>query len=229
MSLSFLDLLFPKRCVFCGKIDSYLCPLCLKKIRFCQFQVCPVCQKASITGAVHPRCRTKYSLDGLTSISQFEGPVKAAIKKIKYKWVADLAEDLVGIVLENLWKEKWLPDDKFTIISVPLSPRREKWRGFNQSALLGKILAQKLELEFNGQILKKIKDTKPQVELSADERKKNLNEAFKVVDKSQVFGKSFLLVDDMVTTGSTLRNCASTLKRAGAKKVWALTLARSAR
>ena len=222
-----MDLLFPKRCVSCGQIGSYLCPGCLKKIRFCQFQACPVCQRSSITGATHPRCQTKYSLDGLVSVSHFEGPVKAAIKKIKYKWVADLAEDLVGIILENLWKAKWLPQDEFIIVPVPLSPKRERWRGFNQSALLGKILAQRLELKFNGQILKKIKDTKPQVELSADERKKNLNGVFKVTAKDQVLGRSFLLVDDMVTTGSTLRNCASTLKRAGAGKVWALTLARS--
>ena len=225
--MNLLDLLFPKRCVSCGQVGSYLCSECLKKVKFCQFQICPVCRKPSITGAVHSKCRTRYSLDGLTSISQFEGPVRSAIKKIKYKWVADLADELVGIVLENLWKEKWLPDDKFTIVSVPLSPRREKWRGFNQSSLLGKILAQKLELEFNEQILVKIKDTKPQVELKARQRKENLNGAFRVFDKMQVLGESFLLIDDMTTTGSTLRNCASTLKRAGARKIWALTLARS--
>jgi len=83
---------------------------------------------------------------------------------------ADLADEPIGILLEGLWRGKWLPSDKFAGIPAPLNSGREKLRGFNQPTLLGKILDQKFEFCFDGQILVKIKDTELQVELKAKER-----------------------------------------------------------
>jgi len=227
MSLSFLDLLFPKRCVSCNRLGSYLCHQCLSKIKFVEYQICPTCQRPSITGATHPKCQTKYSLDGLISITKFEGPIRIAIHKLKYKWISDLGETLVSLILDNLWKQKALPADKFTVVPVPLAPKREHWRGFNQAALLGKIIAQKLEFDFSDSLIIKIKETKPQVELKARERRDNVAGVFKVGVKEEAEDGNFLLVDDMTTTGATLRSCGLVLKRTGALKVWALTLARS--
>ncbi len=223
-----LDLVFPKRCVSCGKIGQYFCQNCKSKIRFVENQICPVCQKPTITGATHFRCWTKYSLDGLISAVYYTGPTRTAIHKLKYRWVFSIAEDLVNLITSKINFKNLFPKEKFALIPIPLHPKREAERGFNQAEKLAKILAQKLDWQINTAILKRIKNTKPQTELPAKNRRKNVIGAFKVTRPSGVFGTNFILVDDLATTGSTLKSAGLTLKRAGAVKVWGLTFARTA-
>ena len=228
MTNFFLDLLFPRRCVSCQKFGDYICQVCVKKIKFLKNQFCPVCVRSSISGATHPKCATHYSIDGLISLAEFSGPARAAIIKLKYKLVSDLAAKLVNLTVDNLWRQSYLPEVKFILVPVPLHCQRENWRGFNQAAEIGKKLAEKLNLEYGEDYLIRVKNTKPQVDLDAKLRKKNVVGAFKVVNRRRVKNKNFLIVDDMVTTGATIKNCASCLKRAGARQVWGLTFARTA-
>jgi len=186
----------------------------------------------AIGGAVHPLCNKRYSLDGLWSLGVYKDSLRSAIQKLKYRFVADTAEELVDLMV-NYWA-KYTPQffeeikregpEKWVIVPVPLHPKRQRFRGFNQSALLGKILALKMGLRYE-EVLKRIKYTKPQVGLKGWERKKNISGSFSLT-KSSVLGPNVLLFDDVWTTGSTLKECCYVLKRGGAKKVWAITLAR---
>ena len=111
------------------------------------------------------------------------------------------------------------------VVPVPLYWFRENQRSFNQSALVGKLLADKLGLKYL-EALKRTKYTKPQVKLKSADRRQNIRNAFAFDSRFSTLASNVILVDDVWTTGSTLRECTYILKRAGAKKVWALTLAR---
>lgn len=224
-----LDFLFPKRCVSCGKIGEYICGDCLGKIQFVQNQICPVCQRPSITGATHYRCSTKLSLDGQISAANYLGPVRAAIHKLKYRWVFDIANDLVALINSKINLKKFFPDKKFLLLPIPLHPKRQADRGFNQSEKLAKVLGKILDFKLADKVLTRTKHTKPQTNLPAVERRKNVAGVFKVTDTKKVKGKNFILVDDLVTTGSTLKSAGVALKRAGAASVWGLTFARTQR
>lgn len=122
---------------------------------------------------------------------------------------------------ENLW---WGTD---AIIPVPLHPKKEKERGFNQAQLLGRELAKRKQIELIEDRLVKVNRTPPQTSLEAKEREKNLKGAFQVKNGEKIKGKVVLLVDDVFTTGSTLQECSLALRKAGALEVRALTVAQA--
>lgn len=227
-----LDFLFPKTCINCGKFGSYLCADCIKEIRQTEL-VCPFCERPSLGGVVHAVCKRRFGLDGLWSLGIYEGALRKAIQKLKYRWVSEVAKELINITLEYWVKNPPILLDKikkdqgknWIITSVPLYPSRQKWRGFNQSELLAKLFANKLGLKYEN-TLKRIRNTKPQMKLLASERKRNIKNAFELAVSNQLSDVSILLIDDVWTTGSTLKECCYVLKRGGAKIVWALTIAR---
>jgi competence protein ComFC len=226
-----LELIFPKRCAGCGRFGSYFCRECIGAIYQADL-VCPDCDKPAIGGACHPLCHKRYGLDGLWSLGIYQNPLKLAIKKLKYRLVRDFAEVLVDLMIEYwarfqplFFKELKNQGQNWLVVPVPLHPKRQKWRGFNQSALLGRILAEKLGLKYQ-ETLKRVRYTKPQAELKGWERKKNIRNAFALDSNNKLAASNCLLIDDVWTTGSTLKECCSVLKRAGAKKIWAITLAR---
>lgn len=225
-----LDFLFPRRCLGCGKWGQYFCQKCLKKIKLIERQICPICKKPAVKGKTHPRCQTKYSLNGLISIFVYEGIIKEAISKLKYEFITDLAEELIELSVEHLsnHKSSIINLKSSVLIPVPLHVRRQRWRGFNQAEFLGKILARKLGWHVRMDVLIRHKYTRPQVNLKGRERRKNIRGAFKISPNSKflIRNSRFIIFDDVWTTGSTLRECGQVLKRAGAKEVWGLTLAR---
>src|SRR3989338_3950331 len=118
-----LDLLFPRRCVNCGKLGRYFCKNCLNKIQLFEKSICPICAKPAIDGATHPRCKTKYGIDGIFILSHYTGPLRQAIHLLKYKFVSDLSEELIDLLV------KYCPSiySKYDLlIPVPLHPKREK-------------------------------------------------------------------------------------------------------
>lgn len=223
-----LDFLFPRRCLGCGQWGKYFCQNCLKEIKPLEKQVCPVCEKPAVSGKTHSKCQTKYSLDGLTSIFLYEGVIKEAITKLKYKFVTDLAEELIALGVKHL-PSPIIHHTSYILVPVPLHPRRRRWRGFNQAELLGKMLAEKFNWQVQTDILLRHRHTKPQIKLKPKERKQNIRGAFRINPKTIYNLKPnayYLLFDDVWTTGSTLRECGQVLKRAKLKQVWGLTLAR---
>ena len=228
-----LDIFFPKLCVGCGKWGSYFCPKCVGNILQGDL-VCPNCERPAIGGAVHPLCRGRWKLDGLWSLGIYQGSLREAIKQLKYGRVRGLAETLVDILVEYWAKFQPFVLDQikknrgvgWVVIPVPLHWWRSNDRGFNQSSLIGQILSKKLGLYYcDG--LKRIRYTKSQIKLKGQQRKQNIFNAF-AISPNILISKfpNILLLDDVWTTGSTLRECCYVLKRNGAKKVWAITLAR---
>ncbi len=184
-------------------------------------------------GQTHLICRKKFGLDGLWSLGIYRNPLRQAIRQLKYGKVSNLATVLADIIL-NYWV-KYQPfildqinKDKgveWVVVPVPLHWWRGNSRGFNQSALIGQILSKKLGLDYYD-ALKRIRYTKPQVRLKGKDRHQNIRNAFSLDSRLLTLDSNVLLLDDVWTTGSTLKECCYVLKRNGAKKVWALTLAR---
>jgi len=230
--MGILDFLFPRKCLGCGRTGGYFCPNCLNLVSLERERICPVCEKPAIGGKTHNRCFTSFSLDGLTSVFSYKGVIKEGIVRLKYHFVSDVASDLVEIFLgfcgEDERFSSFCLKEKPVLIPIPLYAGRERWRGFNQSALLGKMIAENLGIGFLPNLLIRSKNTKPQVKLREKERQKNIIGAFTISPNYQlpIANYSILLFDDVWTTGATLREAASVLKKAGAKNVWGLTLAR---
>ena len=172
-------------------------------------------------------------MDGLWFLGVYDKPLKPAIQKLKYKWITELAGILTNIMIEYWAKNQPLILDQikkdrgenWIVVPVPLHKRRQNWRGFNQSALLAKLLAHKLGLRYEDCLIR-TKHTKPQMSLKSVDRKLNIRNAFVLNTKYDIQNSKVLLIDDVWTTGSTLKECTSILKRNKAKTVWGLTIAR---
>lgn len=221
--MGILDFVFPKNCLGCNRSGVYICPACMSKVRVLR-PVCPYCERPSIDGFTHPKCAKKYGLDGLISLWKYEGVVKKAIWAIKFKYATEVGEELSGICAENL--RNILPSGYGfeAVVPIPIHWHRQNVRGFNQSQLIGKVVARQLGWKFEPDLLIKKLPTASQVDIPVSERKRNLRGVFEI--KGTHVPASAVLFDDVFTTGSTLKEAAKTLKRAGVKKVWGLTLAR---
>jgi len=229
--LDFLaTLIFPKRCIRCKKSGEYICDNCFATISFLQFQVCGICQKGSIDGMTHPKCRTAYGIDGIISSIEYKGIVKKLLYQFKYKpYLSDLKTILGKLFYEGLIQqeafEKFVSKENVVITAVPLHKSRERSRGYNQSELLAKELSISLKIPYHKLLIRE-KQTKPQFELKKEERKKNILGAFSLNPKLKTQNlKNIILVDDITTTGATLRECAKILKQSGVSKVLGVTLA----
>jgi ComF family protein len=153
----------------------------------------------------------------------FEGPIRHAIHSLKYyRNVAlgdVLARDLVTYVRELGWQVDM-------VVPVPLGRQRMKERGYNQAGLLAMPVSFVQNWYYSPQAVTRIRETRSQVGLSEMERKENISGAFRA-EPGRVSGKMILLMDDVTTTGATMAACSEALKKAGAKAVYALTLARA--
>jgi len=222
-----LDGLFPIRCLGCGKFDEWICTDCHSTLPILTQQHCPICKKhVTINGIVCPKCHetTKDSFDGVFVASYYHDKLlKKSIHYYKYRFVRNLSEPLSLLLAQALQNSTLSAPD--IIIPVPLHKRRHRWRGFNQANDLA--LALNLQISVITDILVRVRYTVPQVRMkNKNKRQENLNNAFALKDSSQIIGKDILLIDDVMTTGVTLTECARVLKSAGAKTVFCLVLAR---
>lgn len=220
----FLDLIFPKRCVNCGKFGSFVCTQCSEKIKPVKTQVCPKCGKISDLGKWCSGCKGKSNLTGIIVGSVYRvGPTKEMIHYLKYNNVKELAKPLADMLIDQLIDED-LPTN-IIITSVPLHKKRYLERGYNQSEIIAKTVAKKLGLTYLN-LLERIKYTESQVKLKGAQRRGNLDGAFLLKKGIEVGSKTVLLVDDVSTTGTTLEECAKVLRSGGARRVYGLVVAR---
>jgi competence protein ComFC len=215
-----LNLLYPKFCVNCHRFGSYLCADCQDRIEFLQLQYCPGCKFVSKRGLIHKWCRAKSRLDGTQSLTHYKGPIRKLIHFVKYKHSYSLVADVLPQFLKNVSLEF---DPDMVIVPIPLSKERLQLRGFNQSEVIATVLAKTFGEKVSLNVLTRVKNTTTQTSLTRADRILNLKDAFSA--RETVKGKSFLLVDDVWTTGSTLNEAAKELKRKGAKRVYAFTVA----
>ncbi len=151
----------------------------------------------------------------------YDGPVAAAVKRLKF------GRQMAYLPLMQSWLKapacRELAAVAELLVPVPLHPRRLKARGFNQALLLAQAFD---EAPVARDALVRVRHTVPQVKLNPKERRDNVKGAFAVPNPARVKGKSILLVDDLFTTGATVKECARVLRRAGARRVEVLTVAR---
>lgn len=219
--MNLFDFIFPKKCVSCGRYGAYICPECLSKIESIQHAVCPICQRQAIGGKTHPGCHNRYALDGLVVGFRYKGPIKLAISKIKYRWIWDIAYTVIDLLSERIWKFN-IPEE-FVLVPIPLHAKRKNWRGFNQAELICQILGKKFGCRTENFLKRKV-ETKTQVGLTRDERKKNIKNAF-ALNSAVIGGKTIILVDDVYTTGATMTEACRVLKLGGAGVVWGMAIA----
>ena len=228
--MSLLDFIFPRRCVNCRKIGSYICPDCFSFIKFHEQGICIVCQRQAIGGLTHPVCRTRYTPDGTFSSLVYKGIVKKLVYKFKYNSnLTDLKNTLIDLFYEGLiQKEAFYKalSTESVLIPIPIHRSRMRKRGYNQSEILASGLAKKLGLEVIN-CLERFRDTKTQVGLKKEEREENVKGAFRIKKpESRIKNlKIVFLVDDVVTSVATLKEAAKILKKAGVGKVYCITLA----
>ena len=212
-----LDLFFPVECLGCRVGGAWLCEKCFRSLKFTD---------------------KKYNLStpDLTELfmaGDYNAPLLAdLIKKFKFHPLPELGPFLSrflimfwsGISFQRTEFSLLESQPKILVIPVPLSPKRKRWRGFNQA----EIIAAPFSRYFNYQLclnLKRVKHQAPQSSLNEAERATNVQGAFRW-DGSGLDGQSLILIDDIATTGATLNECARTLKKAGAGRIYGLALAK---
>ena len=231
--MDILDFIFPKFCVNCKKLGSYLCENCFTYLSFDAKSFCLVCGNPSFNGLTHPVCLGKYTIDGAFSGLNYNQTVKRLVHRFKYDpYIFDLRGFLAEFMFESIIQietfNRILQQDPFSVlVPIPLYGAKFRRRGYNQAEVLARELAPRLNLSMLDP-LQRIKNTHSQVGLKEKFRKENIAGAFCVKENfsKDLKGKTIFLVDDVLTTGATLLEGANVLKRAGAKTVFGLTLAR---
>lgn len=218
-----LDLLFPPRCVACGRGGSFLCGACLARATPVPEPQCDLCGQPIAGGPLCVRCaESPVAGGGLRSAFVYAGPVQTAVRALKYHNMRVVAPALGAAMARRLATWNIVPD---RIVPVPLHPRRLRERGYNQAELLACALGMEAGIPVRPAALERLRDTSAQARASsAIERRRNVTGAFAARDA--VRGGRALLVDDVCTTGATLSACAEALLTAGAAQVWGLTVAR---
>lgn len=213
------ELFFPQFCLGCHRQNTYLCQDCLALIDLCD-RVFLINQELSL---LYSGADYQHFL------------VKKLIHQCKYKpFAKELSQTLAFLIilyftnLEN--KPEFFTDEQnqkdFLLIPVPLFKKRLKWRGFNQAELIARHLSDFLKIPLAVDCLIKTRTTQLQAELTSQEREINLKDVFECLRPETVKDKRILLVDDVYTTGATMNQAAKVLKKAGAKQVDGLVVAR---
>jgi|SRR3989344_5223619 len=222
--ISLLDLLFPARCFGCKRVGKYLCRVCQKTLIIRDY-VCPICSRPAIGGATHPGCRRPHGLDGLTTVFKYERVLKQAIKTLKYRLVSDAAETLIATIPEAVFAYL-LPNKDIQLFPIPLHHERLRWRGFNQAEVLGKFVANRLEIPLTANLLVRTHKRTPQADISERQARIENARGLFSINKSQPIPHKIVLFDDVWTTGATMSEACKVLKRNGVQWVWGMTLAR---
>lgn len=223
--MNILDLFFPKKCFFCRKEGGYYCKNCIAALTPIPLR-CPVCEKKAIDGFTHPRCASSYSLDRLITLWPYKGGLRDSIISLKYRFAYDVAFELANTIVNecNIRSVKFPKNS--VMVPIPLHPKRQRWRGFNHVEIVGKSVSDQLGMQFTPDLLTRKKHKAPQVELSRSDRKRSIQGVFDVDPMKIEKNKTFVIFDDVYTTGSTLGEAARVLKKNGALVVWGLTIVR---
>ena len=219
-----LAAVFPARCLGCGRRGVTFCPACWEALPRLRPPYCPRCSRPERSGTRCRECqRAGTALSSVRAACAYSGAPGLAVRRLKYSRERHLVEPLARLLLECLAARPLTVD---ALVPVPLDEARARERGYNQAALLAAPVADALGVLSKPQWLRRTRLTRPQVGLTARERRANVRGAFACPEPAAVAGRRVLVVDDVMTTGATLEACAEALVAAGAASVWGLVVAR---
>lgn len=229
-----LDLIYPPNitCILCNnyleeKKEYSICCKCIKEISFITENYCQKCSKPLTSEGEIDICRdcqkTDYYFHRGIAVVEYREGIKELMFRFKYYDATYLARDMAFMMSAAIKGEAIEVD---MLMAVPLHPQKERKRGYNQSHLLAKHISRNLEIDYQKNNLIRVKDTRVMHNLSREQRRANLEDAFQIKDIQAIEGKNVLLVDDIFTTGATANSCSKVLMEGGAKSVTVLTFAR---
>lgn len=220
-----MDWLYPPRCCNCDRRGFVLCDECIMEIDPLRGTLCQKCG---------------YPIDGKSRLCEdcsqhtppytqmrswavHSGPIQKAIHALKYKRNLAMGKILAQPLVDLVIKSKWQID---LVVPVPLSSSRLRTRGYNQAALITSYLAASLDVQHSANCVKRVRDTSTQIEMDVNKRFTNLLDAF-YANPATLKKKNILIIDDVITTGATMQNCAKALLEAGAENIYCLSVARA--
>lgn len=227
---------FPSFCKICGKLldaegENVVCNSCIEELKPRRSSYCLCCGRFFETYGDPHLCykciekKPEFSLH--RSCGLYMGKLKDLILLFKYRKFKILGKKLAAYMSKSLAQEEALWRDLDAVLPIPLHKKRKRERGFNQSYELAKYIAENRGIEMLDRVLIKKINVPPQTSLPAEQRKINNKGAFEVKNPHRIRKKTLLLVDDVYTTGATIRECSLVLMKSGAKEVRAITLAQA--
>ncbi len=226
-----LDAFYPPACVVCGKplgehTGAGVHDTCRRQLKPVEEPVCVKCGKHLQTEEIMcDDCkRYEHVFDQAVSVFEYNDAIKKGIYRFKYKNKREYASTFAAAIAEGAGRliKMWDPD---VIVPVPMHEKKKRVRGYDQAELLAKKTGELLDIPVDSDFLVRTRKTAPMKEVDKKGRRDNVKDAFEaeIGDGEEVY-KSVLLVDDIITTGFTLDECAKVLKETGVKEVKALTL-----
>jgi len=206
---SFLDIIFPEYCVSCNKKNTLLCQSCFEKLEFTSFEF--------------EHLNNLNNISTLETICSYNQVSKKLITTLKYKGVVKIAK----VIAKTIYRSGNIPPANY-FIPIPITKRKEKQRGFNQAEEIAKELSKLTHIPYLN-LLKKTKETKSQAStFNKKKRKENIKNSFTVnkkLLKTVNTNSNFTIIDDVITTGSTIKECSKVLKKYQLKTINAVTFA----
>lgn len=216
------NLVFPKQCFQCQAWGDFLCSICSAAIPVVKHQRCIECQRPSMLGLTHPKCKTRYLPERLITIFNYQQPIiQQMINTGKLAMVPEIFSDLTNSAVLKLELTPMI--NQFALCPIPLSSYKQRFRGFNQSLIISQQFSRAFTLPIDNLLIKN-NFIKQQKQLDKEGRKQNIQNAFKLINP-QALPKHVLLVDDVTTTGSTFKAATKILKQSGIHTVWCIALA----
>ncbi len=213
-----IELLAPAYCVGCTKEGDWLCRNCQTASVIVPAPACYRCEKLTLNGDTCTGCREVGGLTRVTSAAVYGGPVKELIRVLKFKRGRSAAGVAARLILQHLPAVA----DFDLVTAVPISPSRYRERGYNQSELIAKIIASQVGVPYRSALMRST--SVHQIGRSRSERLAAIRGSFQAI--RPVDGRRILVIDDVLTTGATLAECAAVLSAAGASSVQGATVAR---
>jgi ComF family protein len=228
LQTALIDLLFPPQCVVCNAYGALLCAACAQGVEPIGPAICACCgrpQQIYIPKCEQCQQQTTNALSAVRIAALHTSPLREVIHAFKYGQHPELATPLARYLVALVQKYSWLTQLQSIdgVVPVPLYSVRRTERGYNQAELLASAFCHSVQLPLCSAWLVRQRSTRSQVGLTAGERQQNVQDAF--VAAQAVVGKRILLVDDVYTTGATMRACAQAAMNAGASAVYGLALA----
>lgn len=231
---TFLNFIYPRNiyCILCdASIDRdevySICKDCKGKLRFIREKTCDICGKPLDELYLVERC-----LDCINNANYYEKAIscieyddlsKKIIYDLKYYKKRYISYHAAQIIYDRLMESGMYEFD--IIIPVPLHKAKKRERTFNQASIIGKYLGKMMDIEIDNKALIRVKNTTVQNQLTKEERRENLENAFEVIDADRIINKDILLIDDVFTTGATANECTKALLEKGALNVYVATFA----